>query len=174
MSQLESYIKDYEKSLIRREVSPRTISSYNWAFRNFQKTIGDEDISKESLEDWQDSMMDQKLSPRSRSLAITAIKQLILWGADRDIFNYKLSKALVKVKVPESNPHPIKKSDLFKIKAYLLLNPKESFLILRDKALFFYFLTTGARVSEVLQVQRDNYENCIVIQKGRSEKTLTS
>ncbi|MHB8589811.1 MAG: tyrosine-type recombinase/integrase [Candidatus Dormibacteraceae bacterium] len=43
---------------------------------------------------------------------------------------------------------------------------------LRDRALFYFLLETGARISEALQVTRDNFERVRVLQKGGSEKEL--
>jgi integrase len=70
-------------------------------------------------------------------------------------------------------PRPIAKADLEIIKAYLLpRRPHMGIVALRDRALFFYLLTTGARVSEALQVRRDDLDAPVVRQKGGSEKVL--
>jgi integrase len=51
--------------------------------------------------------------------------------------------------------------------------PAPGVRILRDRALFQYFLATGGRVSEVLQVHRSTFERETVRQKGGSEKEFT-
>jgi integrase/recombinase XerC len=159
--------------MVRRELSPCTVEAYHWAFLDLLKTLGSIELTRELLEDWQDSMINRKLGPRSRSLAITATRQLIRWAVDREIMDHRLEKALVKVKVPDGQPHPISRENLTKIKDYLLpFHSKMKLNHLCGRALFFYLLTTGARVSEALQVQRDNFTNPQIIQKGGSQKTL--
>src|SRR5207245_8424966 len=43
---------------------------------------------------------------------------------------------------------------------------------LRDRALFFYVKSTAARVGEILQAKRDNFERQLVRQKGGGQKSL--
>lgn len=165
--------------MLRRDLSPATVRTYRWAMQDLfegLKAIGIRDITeltREHLEDWQDHMLEEHWKPRSRSLAVTAARQLIRWGVDRDLLDARLERALARVKTPDGKPRPIPERDLEIIKAYLLpRRPKMGIVALRDRALFFYLLTTGARVSEALQVRRDDFERPTVRQKGGSEKTL--
>jgi site-specific recombinase XerD len=173
MYSLNTLINDFERSMVRRELSPRTIEAYHWAFLSLLKNLGSVELTRDLLENWQDSMIDHGLSPKSRHLAITAVRQLIRYAVDKELIDHRLEKALAKVKVPDGQPHPISKENLTKIKDYLLpFHSKMTLSHLCNRALFFYLLTTGARISEVLQVCRDNFKNPQVIQKGGSPKTL--
>lgn len=135
------------------------------------------DLTREVLEEWQDIQIERDWSARSRGLATTAARQLIKFGSDAPKYEReiapRLERALAKVKQPEAEPHPISDADLAKIQADLL--PLTSDLTveqLRDRALFVYILSTGARVSEALQPTRENYAAPIVIQKGGTKKLL--
>jgi integrase/recombinase XerD len=175
----DQVLEDFERAMLRRQLSPATVRTYRWAMQDLfggMREAGLTDIrelTRDMLEDWQDTMGERKWRPRSRSLAITAARQLIRWAAERDLVDFRLEKALARVKTPDGRPRPIKKPDLEKIKAYLLPRRAHMNIVaLRDRALFFYLLTTGARVSEALQVRRDDIEAPVVRQKGGSEKVL--
>lgn len=107
-------------------------------------------------------------------LAGTAARQFIRYAVDEGkITDHKLERALAKVKQPDPEPHPIPEADLVKIKAHLLPLPIDAGVEqLRDRALFFFILATGGRVSEILQVRVDDYEAPNVRQKGGTRKTL--
>jgi len=165
--------------MLRRQLSANTVRIYRWALQDlfeFLKARGVEDVRalhREHLERWQDRMIETRWKPRTRSLAVTAARQLIEWAADRDLVDLRLKKSLVKVRAPQLLPRPIPAEDLAKIKALLLPRRRKATIVeLRDRALFFYLLTTTARVSEALQVERDEVEDAMVRQKGGTQKRL--
>lgn len=171
----------FEQSLRRRDLSPRTIRAYHWALHDLiekamrpARLLEVSDLTRQVLEEWQDSQLERDWTARSRGLAGTAIRQLIRFGLEKDyIKDAKLEKALAKVKQPDPVPHPIPEADLAKIKAALLPLPEDaSAEQLRDRALFFFILATGGRVSEILQARVDDYEAPNVIQKGGTFKVL--
>ncbi len=179
--QLKDLLNDFERNLRRRELSPCTIDAYHWALHDLiNKAMGPaeltevSDLSREVLEEWQDTQLEREWAPRTRGLAGTAIRQFIRFGIEKDlIVDAKLERALAKVKQPDPEPHPIPGIDLAKIKARLLPLPEQPDVIqLRDRALFFYILATGGRVSEILQARVDDYEAPNVVQKGGTRKTL--
>ena len=179
--QLSDLFVDFERSLRRRDLSPCTIEAYHWALHDLiHKAMAPagltkiSDLTREVLEDWQDTQLERCWVPRTRGLAATAIRQFIRFGIDQErILDPKLERALAKVKQPEPKPHPIPEDALAVIKADLLPMPEDrSVEKLRDRALFFFILATGGRVSEILQVRVDDYEAPNVIQKGGTRKTL--
>lgn len=176
---LDQVLEDFERAMLRRDYSPATVRTYRWAIEDLFGQLRSAgvrqitELSRQHLEHWQDTMVQRKWRPRSRVLAITACKQLIRWGDDRDLLNLRLEKALERVKAPEGHPRPLPEADLATLKAYLLpRRPNMGIVPLRDRALFFFFLTTGARVSEALQLRRDDLIDPVVTQKGGTEKTL--
>lgn len=172
---------DFEQSLRRRDLSPRTIKGYRWALHDLiEKAMAParltevEQLTRDVLEDWQDSQIERGWKPRTRGLASTAIRQLIKFGLHNDyITDLKLEGGLARVKQPDAEPHPIPEADLAKIKAALLPRPVDASPVeLRNRALFFFILATGGRVSEILQTRIDDYEAPNVIQKGGTRKVL--
>lgn len=171
----------FEQSLRRRDLSPRTVRAYHWAIHDLiekamrpARLVDVAHLTRSVLEEWQDSQIERNWTARSRGLAGTAIRQLLRFGIEKEyIVDLKLEKALAKVKQPDPVPHPIPEADLAKIKAALLPMPEDATPErLRDRALFFFILSTGGRVSEILQTRVDDYEAPNVIQKGGTRKVL--
>src|SRR6266568_4268787 len=75
---LDQVLEDFERAMLRRQLSPATVRTYRWSLQDLfggMKTAGLHDIrelTREMLEDWQDTMVERKWRPRSRSLAVTA------------------------------------------------------------------------------------------------------
>ncbi len=171
-------IDGFERALQRRRLSPETVRTYRVGILDLQRFLGDQgcdevrDVTVDILERWQDT-----LGPRVRattsSTYSTAVRRLLHWAGIQGLVDSRLEHAIGPVKTVEGRPRPIPPLDLALIKAYLLPKwPHMGIVALRDRALFFYLLTTGARVSEALQAPRDNFVSPAVRQKGGTEKVL--
>jgi integrase len=130
-------------------------------------------LSRSALEGWQDSLR-PRLGSKSRAMAATSARGFLRWLAGQGLVDLRLVHAVRFVKVPRLRPRPIPASDLERLLALLRPRPSAyaSLAMLRDRALFLYLLSTGARVSEALQVTRDDVDLPVVRQKGGSEKVL--
>ena len=175
---LDALRSDFLLSLRRRDLSPNTSEAYKWALDDLiVKNMAPaglhdhEDLTRIVLERWQDTQIDRDWSSRSRSLAVTGTRQFIKYLIDREDIqppvNSKLERGLARVKTPEGTPHPIPQAELDKLKAYFKASPN-----LRERALFFCLLTSGARISEALRMERANFQNPEVVQKGGTTKRL--
>lgn len=176
--QLDQLVDDFARSLIRQDRSPATIESYLWALHDLLRFLAGRGVSdpstlsRELLEAWQDALL-PRMNARSRSLAGTAVRQFIRWAADHDLVDLKLALAIARVRRPRLLPRPIASADLARAKAFLTpRRPHMAVQALRDRALFFYLLSTGARVSEALQVTRGDVRQALVWQKGGHQKIL--
>jgi site-specific recombinase XerD len=180
-SWLDSVEESFERALLRQDLSPKTVRSYGIGIKNFFAFLRDQGVddlhhlTREHLENWQDAMRERvpPLKAGSRSLYSTAVKQLIRWAADRDIVDLKLERAIVGVRTrhrsDQETRQPISEEDLARLMAYL--GPRRARMTvvdLRDRALFFVLLATGARVNEALQMPRAGFEHSRVRQKGGS------
>ena len=180
-SWLDYALEGFERSLLREDLSPKTVRSYGIGIKNLFSFLRDQgvddlaDLTRDLLERWQDSLRDHvpTFKAGTRSLYGTAVRQLIRWAADHDMLDLKLERAIVGVRTrhreTEEARQPIAEEDLGRLMAYL--GPRRARMTvveLRDRALFFYLLTTGARVNEALQVRRDNFQHARVRQKGGS------
>ena len=185
LHQSESWLDRVEvgfgKQLRREEFSPATVRNYLLGVKTlfvYLRERGVDDLvllDRQLLEDWQDALRDRNppLKAASRRAYATAVKRLIEWAADRDIVDLKLMRAIARVRSrrPESDNErqPIPEEDLEQLLAYLgPRRPRMTLIDLRDRALFFFMLETGLRVSEALQVPREQFERGRVRQKGGS------
>jgi site-specific recombinase XerD len=171
----------FARSLLREDLSPKTVRSYGTGLKNLFTYLRDQGVddltylNRDLLEGWQDSMREQVpvLRSGSRALYGTAVRRLIRFAADHDLVDYRLERVIVGVRKrnrsQEKPREPISSEDLAVLMAYLgPRRPRMSVIDLRDRALFYVFLGTGVRANEALQMPRANYEHCRVRQKGGS------
>jgi site-specific recombinase XerD len=179
---LSDRIAEFSRFLIRQERSSATVRTYGWALKDlvaFLESCGVttlERITRKDLEAWQDRLIAAGMAPRSRSLATTGVRQFLKWGADHDYCDSRLKDWLAAVRVRPLKPKPLPPADLASlIRHYGPAPPRGPLYLLefRDRAMFFLFVATGARVSEGLQFPRHGYERVTVRQKGGTEKLLT-
>jgi integrase len=132
------------------------------------------DLSSEHIEGWQASMA-PRLAPRSRSLASTAVRQCLKWATQHEKpIKANLYMHVDKIRLPDLMPKPIPLEDVTKVLKYFRSLKKRSPRRLRDRALFLCLLSTGARIGEVLQLnRRDLNRTAIVRQKGARPVTMT-
>lgn len=174
---------DFFRALRRQGRSPNTIRNYGWGIedlRDFLERSQDPAIAdmsrltRDQLEKWQDDQL-RHLKARSRALAVTAVRGLLKWAAlnDRQV-DANLWLRLEAVQAPRGIPRPIPDADYRRIVAFLApVRPHMALKDLRDRALFFYLIGTGARVSEALQVNREDIAGDVVVwQKGGGQKLL--
>lgn len=130
-------------------------------------------LGERDLEEWQDLLLQRGLMPKSRAISATALRSWIRWLMERELADWRLLRAVTSVRVPRGRAHPIPREDLVRLLAALgPRTPRMTLRELRDRALFFYTLATGARVSEVLQVRREGFHDQHVVQKGGEERRL--
>ncbi|MGH8325846.1 MAG: tyrosine-type recombinase/integrase [Steroidobacteraceae bacterium] len=177
---MDSTIDDFTRHLARRAYSPSTIRAYMWGLSDLESFLQGRGMAdfrqlrRRDLEDWQDSLIG-RLTPSSRGLAHVAARVFLRWAGQREEtgINPTAAAALERVKIPRALPRPIPADDLARIVRFLApRRPRMRLIDLRNRALFAYLLTTAARVSEVLQVTREDLHSAIVWQKGGSEKIL--
>lgn len=182
VSKLAVQVGEFISHLRRRGLAPGTIETYGSALRGLtayaaaKRVLELEQLDRPVLEGWQDQLVARGLAPKSRSIASTAARQLLLWASDRDVVDMRLLRAIAPVRTPARLPRPIPLADLREIQAYFALPRRRPTLrLLRDRALFTTLLVTGARISEVLQLHRSHFTGgrpIIVRQKGGREKEL--
>lgn len=178
-STLSQLLGPYEAARKREGLAPGTINGELFVVRGlirFLEAAGVSDLrglGRIVLERWQDSLR-PRLAPKSRAMAATSARGFLRWLAGQGLVDLRLVNAVRPVKVPRLQPRPIPASDLERLLALLRPRPSAyaSPAMLRDRALFLYLLATGARISEALQVARDDVEFPVVRQKGGSERVL--
>jgi integrase/recombinase XerD len=137
---------------------------------------GAEQLTGSQLERWQDLRATQ-IAPSSLHIAVAAVRGVLRWGASQDppLVAPALWLRMITARTGVKLPKPIPRQDLERLLAALApAPPADDLWALRTRALFFVILTSGARISEALQLERDQFQDrtATVIQKGGSEKLL--
>lgn len=176
---IESLVDDFLRSVARR-YTPDTLKSYTTWTTSWQISLGEranrpETWSVRDVEGWQESLA-ERLSPSSQATAAACLRGLLKWAVrhDRPV-KQTLWMTVDRPKIPRLLPRPLPADHLTRLLLYL--KPRRTHAPLtywRDRALVYYLLTTGARVSEVLQVDVDEIGNApaMVRQKGGGMKAL--
>lgn len=172
----------YTRSLRRRGRSEGTIRAYVWGMKDFSawidaRGIDFEHLRPDDLQSWQDSLMERNLAGRTRQLATTAVRNALRWAAQSG-YEFEHPQpwiALESVRVHRLLPRPLPQADVDRITHHFSARrPKAPLIWWRARAMWFYGIGTGARVSEMLVLDRDDLseEVPIVVQKGGSQKAL--
>lgn len=172
-------LQDRYLAHIRRAGAASSAETYGTQLRGLRRYLAEHGVTRvpqireEHLEGWQDALVDRGLKPASRSLAATAVRGWLNWLMERELVGWRLLRAVTAVKRPRGRARPIPKTELEQLVDHMAPARRgRSLLQLRDRAFFFYLLTTGARISEALRVGRDNYADVVVRQKGGREKRM--
>lgn len=179
---LEALGDEWLRSLRRSGRSPNTEKSYGWAIGDLRKfvleTYGVTDshqLQTDHIERWQDRQIERGVGDQSRSLSATAVRSWLQWMAlRRKGIDPNLWLAVAKVRTRRLLPRPLEDANLRKLLTHLQMRWPHgpTLLQLRDRALIVYLLSTGARISEVLQVTRLDFDRAVVWRKGGAEGKL--
>jgi len=172
----------YLRSLLRKGRRPNTSRAYAAELRDFgrwlelQRVRSLLELSRKHIEAWQDDIHGRK-APRTQQVASTAVRGLLKWAADEELpmVTPGLWLRIVQRRAPRLIPRPIPLRDLIVISNYFAAPAPagteiQSLEHLRTRALFLVILSSGARISEALQLTSAAMgDNTIpVVQKGGS------
>lgn len=176
---LEQLVDDWFRVRRRQGNAPGTEVGYGWALKRFTSFLSSQGVTKahqleaEDIEAFQDLLIAEGKARQSQRLASTAIRELLMWAAGRRLVSPELHLVVARVRVPRGLAKPLAEQDLNRLLVYLLpQRPRASVLEARDRALFLYLLGSTARVSEVLQMTRRDFEAPVVQMKGGREHRL--
>src|SRR5437588_3806968 len=175
---VQQLVDDWHRATRRQGNAAGTESAYGWALNHFVRFAAERGVTHpgeltiDHIDQFQDFFRETK-SAQSQRIASTALRMLFQWAGSRRLVSPELHLAVTRVRVPKRFPKPIAEEDLRRILLHLLPHrPRQSLMEARDRALFLYLLGTSARVSEVLQVTRHEFEKAWVIQKGGGQQLL--
>lgn len=143
------------------------------AFLNEEGIVDPELLTRGVLQRWQDRLS-VRLQPASCQVAAAAGRSLLKWS-DREEVSARsgLWSWLDTPHVPEREPRALEPAELTAIlTAYAA--PSRNLEHMRDRALFWFLTTTGARISEALQVDVADVHGgrMVVRQKGGNQHRL--
>lgn len=170
--------EDFRRRLIVEAKSEATIRIYIWGINDlhdFARKTGTL-IDRGTMERWAEDASG-RMKPRSFALAGVAVRRLLTWAVkeghirDGSLLHSVPTAKYERLKIPST----LTPSTLMRLERYLIAlpdSPNPNLHELRDRALFFYVKATAARVSEILQATKANYDRQKVRQKGGQEKVL--
>lgn len=174
----------------RRGRAKASLDTWTWALRDLgryllEQGVGDiEGLDRAALQGWQETLR-VRLSPASQQVAVGTVRSLLRW-ADREQRTARsgLGEWLELPKVPTRLPRPLDPETLrLVLRHYTLVKATPDGKYgrriavleqLRDRALFRFLVTSGARISEALQVDVTDVGagRILVRQKGGAEQLL--
>lgn len=165
-----SWVAGWMRSQRRRgraETSLRTWAVYLrnlGAFLEVNRVDAAELLTREHLHRWQDQLQDH-LMPASQQVAVSSARSLLKW-VDREELSARagLWAWLDTPHVPESDPRPLEPHALTAILTHYT-TPRSNLEWMRDRALFWFLVTSDARISEALQVDVDQVQGQMIVRK---------
>lgn len=170
----------FTRSLLRKGRRPNTPRAYGSELRDFGRWLDTHqvhslmDLGRLEIQAWQDDLRTRK-QPRTQQVASSAVRGLLKWAADEELPTSSpgLWLRIEQQRAPRLKPRPIPLRDLKIIHNYFAAPTPPGTEIqilehLRTRALFEVIFSSGARISEALQLTRASVgDNVIpVVQKG--------
>lgn len=164
----------------RQGKAPRTLDTWETYLRHLGRFLeagaitGPELLTRDVVQRWQDELGQDLPTPSSQHVAVTAVRSFLKW-ADREELSARpgLWMWVDQPHVPEALPRPLERGELATIVAHYA-RPSRDLVRLRDRALFWFLVTTSARISEALQVDVDQVRGgrLVIRKKGGDEHLL--
>lgn len=169
---------DWLKALARKRRAPATRSTYVTPLRHLGRWLEDEGVDdpnsldRQALDRWQDLLI-QQIRPKTQSVYAGAIRGLLRWAGREGRVQPGLADWIESPEVPQTEPLVLEREQLDAV-AERYRNPRGDVRYLRDRALFWFLLTSSARISEALQLDLAQLDRrrWVVVQKGGGEKVL--
>ncbi|MGX9133252.1 site-specific tyrosine recombinase/integron integrase [Rummeliibacillus sp. JY-2-4R] len=152
----------------RARFSPETIRSYKIALTQFfsfcEKNYNE--IKSTDIRSWLASMEEQGLKPRTIHLRLSAIKSFYQYCMEENKIKKNPTLTIHTPKKDDSLPYYLSKRQVVLLQEQTKENP-------RDRAIVEALYTTGARVSELLEIKLEDIKwetRQIWIRKGKGNK----
>ena len=160
--------------------SPNTVRAYQSEIKRLIAFLGTSghtlalgDLRHEDLRAYQRRLAQTLKSPASRARALVAIRSWLRWLAKEGISERDLSNGITLPKLEQRLPKPIDSDELARLLAAL---PSGTQLEKRDRALVYFLISTGCRISEALALDRTDFprtaNRLIVTGKGSKQRAV--
>jgi integrase/recombinase XerD len=167
--------------LARKGRRPNTLTAYSFELLAFGRWLDREAVTDvetltgSRIERWQDFRAGEVV-PKTQQVSASAVRGALRWAATQEpsLCAPTLWLRLTTPRTARLLPRPIPPADLEKLLEALGPREPRELVRLRTRALFLLILSSGARITEALSLDRDQLQNgaAVVIQKGGSEKLL--
>lgn len=168
-----------------KNASQYTLRNYSRALENFGETLGERarvsDIDLEKIEDFQDIIFAKKnkkgavLSAKTKNIYLIPIRSFLKYCIKRELDPNVLAPE--KVEILKTEPSDVSGLNPEELKILRSFNiGKNAFSDARDRAIVEMFFSTGLRVSELVELNRENVnlfmKSFSIIGKGRKVRTV--
>jgi site-specific recombinase XerD len=160
--------------------SPNTVRAYRGELRRFTEFLAGRghsqrlaDLGRDDLRAYQRHLAGLLPSPASRARALVAIRSWLRWLAREELIAEDLSNRITVPRIEQRLPKPLPPEEL----ALLLHSlPAETPAEKRDRALVYFLISTGCRISEALRLDRGDVprqgNRLVVTGKGAKERSV--
>lgn len=168
-SDLEAKINYFLATKKLEGLSPRTLRNYEYILRKLQNVFY-KPVSTITTADIKMFMYSEaeKKSPSSMNTFMTPIKLFFSWLQNEEFIIKNPCASIKPVKEPKRMRKPLTEEQVEQL--------RDSMLTRREKAILEFFLSTGCRLSEVLNVRIKeldfNNKTLLVIGKGNKERKV--
>ena len=160
--------------------SPHTVRAYEGEIRRFSEFLGTRghslqmtDLGYEDLRAYQRHLATVLPKAASRARALVAIRSWLRWLAREELIAKDFSNRVTLPKLEQRLPKPMNPDELARLLAAL---PSGTLLEKRDRALVFFLISTGCRISEALGLDRQDVpkqgNRLIVTGKGSKQRAV--
>jgi len=128
-------------------------------------------VDRAALRRFQIELAEVLPNPRSRARALVALRRFLTYAYDEGWIEQELSRQVTVPRYVMGDPHPVPTSDVPRLLGAL---PRGGLRDLRDRALVYFLMTTGCRISEALALNRSDVrsEGFRVLGKGGKYRTV--
>lgn len=156
----EAYMLFENQQLLLADAKPKTLQNYRWAVGSLVRAIGDLEVSFLGIDhivSWKIQMRDDGMQATSINSVISRVRMMLKWLGEHEmrVLDYRTitrDKEIAKPKV-FLTPAEVKR----------LINATSNE---RDYALLSLYFATGCRLSEVLNLDRGDFENAKEVERG--------
>ena len=128
-------------------------------------------INRATLRRYQIELADLLPHPRTRARALVALRQFLQYAYDQEWIESEFSRQVIVPQYIPGDPHPVP-TEL--VPRLLQALPRETLRDLRDRALIYFLISSGCRISEACNIDRSelNPEGIRVLGKGGKHRTV--
>lgn len=159
---------------IEKNSSTSTISNYSRCLYNFLEFVGDKSLnalSSMEIKQWKYSLVSDGKNPKTVNLYMSALRMFLDW-ANIEGIECPTSKVINFQKIPKRVIKSLTKDQIDLLFKAIEANPKEICRV-RDRAIIYTLLSTGLRVSELINLRYHNIRSSsTIIWKWDKERTI--
>ena len=160
--------------------SPNTVRAYAGEIRRFGgflaargHTLQMDDLTREDLRAYQRHLAGTLKAAASRARALVAVRSWLRWLAREELVERDLSNRITLPKLEQRLPKPMNPDELARLLERL---PRTTPIEKRDRALVYFLISTGCRISEALGLERTDVprqgNRLVVTGKGAKQRAV--